>query len=60
MTCSCNAVPTALLNPATIARAGDGIDVTWESPQRRVAPGQSVVFYDPSDQFVYGGGLAAG
>ena len=28
-------------------------------PQRRVAPGQSVVFYDSTDPFVLGGGLAA-
>ena len=47
-------------------RAGDarrpasgGVDVRWQEPQRRVAPGQSVVFYDPADRFVLGGGLAA-
>jgi tRNA-specific 2-thiouridylase len=32
--------------------------VTWPSPQRRIAPGQSVVFYDASDQRVLGGGTA--
>ena len=44
--CSAHGVP----QPATIVPAGGGIDVTWTTPQRRVAPGQSVVFYDPSDQ----------
>jgi len=27
--------------------------------QRRIAPGQSVVCYDPSNSFVLGGGIAA-
>jgi tRNA-uridine 2-sulfurtransferase len=35
------------------------VDVAWDSPQRRVAPGQSVVFYDVADRVVLGGGLAA-
>ena len=52
--CSAHGAP----HPATIAPAHGGIDVTWTVPQRRVAPGQSVVFYDPSDRIVYGGGLA--
>ena len=46
---------------ATIVRDGsDGarLVVRWESPQRRVAPGQSVVFYDESDEIVRGGGIA--
>ncbi|CAN5490652.1 tRNA 2-thiouridine(34) synthase MnmA [soil metagenome] len=40
--------------------AGDGRSVTlrWLIPQRRVAPGQSVVFYDPSDDHVLGGGIS--
>lgn len=39
---------------------GDGIvRVHWETPQRRIAAGQSVVFYDMSDEFVLGGGIAA-
>ena len=37
--------------------ARDVVDVTWESQQRRIAPGQSVVFYDPSDTRVLGGGI---
>ncbi|MEQ1872915.1 MAG: tRNA 2-thiouridine(34) synthase MnmA [Ilumatobacteraceae bacterium] len=32
--------------------------ITWNSPQRRVAPGQSVVFYDVSNTYVLGGGIA--
>jgi tRNA-specific 2-thiouridylase len=43
---------------ARLTVAGDVIEVQWSTPQRRVAPGQSVVFYDPSDQFVLGGGVA--
>jgi len=35
-----------------------GDTVTWRAPQRRVAPGQSVVFFDPSDTYVLGGGIA--
>jgi tRNA-uridine 2-sulfurtransferase len=30
----------------------------WHEPQRRVAPGQTVVLYDPSDTRVLGGGIA--
>ena len=30
----------------------------WDEPQRRVAPGQSVVFYDLGDTQVLGGGIA--
>jgi tRNA-specific 2-thiouridylase len=36
----------------------DGV-VVWSQPQRRVAPGQSVVCYDRSDTFVVAGGTAA-
>ena len=35
------------------------ITVRWHDPERRVAPGQSVVAYDPTDALVLGGGLAA-
>ena len=41
-----------------VAQADDHVVVTWDSAQRRVAPGQSVVFYDPSNTYVLGGGLA--
>jgi tRNA-specific 2-thiouridylase len=37
--------------PGTVA-------VRWDAPQRRVAPGQSVVFYDAADRLVLGGGIA--
>jgi tRNA-specific 2-thiouridylase len=35
-----------------------GDTVRWRSPQRRVASGQSVVFFDTSDRYVLGGGIA--
>ena len=35
-----------------------GEGVSWEAPQRRVAPGQSVVLYALDDDRVLGGGLA--
>jgi tRNA-specific 2-thiouridylase len=38
---------------------GAGVRVRWCQPARRVAPGQSVVVYDPSDTYVLGGGVAA-
>ena len=34
-------------------------EVTWLDPQRRIAPGQSVVFYDDADRGVLGGGRVA-
>jgi tRNA-specific 2-thiouridylase len=37
----------------------DGDVVVWRAPQRRVAPGQTVVCYDRSDTFVVAGGTAA-
>jgi tRNA-specific 2-thiouridylase len=36
----------------------DGATVRWAEPQRRVAPGQSVVVYDSADELVLGGGIA--
>jgi tRNA-specific 2-thiouridylase len=33
-------------------------EVRWSALHPRVAPGQSVVLYDPSDTYVFGGGLA--
>jgi tRNA-specific 2-thiouridylase len=36
-----------------------GGTLVWREPQRRVAPGQTVVFYDPSDTFVLGGAIVA-
>jgi tRNA-uridine 2-sulfurtransferase len=52
----CSAHGRAL--PATVAAgAGNGVEVTWAEPQRRIAPGQSVVFYDRTDTRVLGGGI---
>ncbi len=39
--------------------ANGSVHVTWAAPQRRIAPGQSVVFYDTDDRCVLGGGLAS-
>ena len=42
--------------PATVrALDGDGAEVVFDSPQRAVCPGQSVVFYD--GDVVVGGGV---
>jgi tRNA-specific 2-thiouridylase len=47
--------------PATIEHVGAGVvRLTWTEPQRRVASGQSVVFYDLADRCVHGGGIARG
>ena len=48
----CSAHGTVL--PATLCDD----TVQWRRPQRRVAPGQSVVFFDPTDRYVLGGGIA--
>jgi tRNA-specific 2-thiouridylase len=32
--------------------------IEWAEPQRRIAPGQSVVFYEVSNRYVVGGGTA--
>jgi tRNA-specific 2-thiouridylase len=37
----------------------DGDVVRWVEPQRRVAPGQTVVLYDLTDRLVLGGGIAS-
>jgi tRNA-uridine 2-sulfurtransferase len=59
--CSAHGEPAA----ATVAPLGeDGVTITWDSPRRRVAPGQSVVLYQRLDtddgpvEVVVGGGLA--
>ena len=43
---------------AEISTFGGDVIVRWVEPQRRVAPGQSVVFYDVDDRRVLGGGSA--
>ena len=45
--------------PASLRHEGDAVVVEWVEPERRVAPGQAVVFYDASDIDVLGGGRAA-
>ncbi len=42
---------------ADLSETSDGLEVFWVSPQRRVAPGQSVVLYD--NGLVVGGGLVS-
>ena len=44
---------------AAVPAVVDGDTVRWQSPQRRVAPGQSVVLYDPADELVIAGATAA-
>ncbi len=53
--CSAHGAPAR----ARLSMAGGVALVEWVAPQRHVAPGQSVVFYDLSDQYVLGGGIAA-
>ena len=43
---------------ATASVVDGDVRLAWHSPQRRVAPGQSVVLYDLTDTFVLGGGIA--
>ena len=43
--------------PAILAVDPDGAGVHWHTPQQRVAPGQSIVFYDGPE--VLGGAIAA-
>jgi tRNA-specific 2-thiouridylase len=45
---------------ATIEPAGPTVRVEWTEPRRRIAPGQSLVFYDLDDRCVLGGALASG
>jgi len=45
----------AAIAVAAVSPVDDGIEVKWERPTRRVAPGQSVVLYD--DELVLGGGI---
>ena len=40
-----------------VAIDGDELTIRWSRPHRRIAPGQTVVFYDASDTMVLGGGI---
>ena len=42
---------------ARVEEHGNGHRIVWSRPTRRIAPGQTVVFYDGTDTFVLGGGI---
>ena len=44
---------------AVLRLQGDTATLQWLRPQRRVSPGQTVVFYDAADTVVLGGGIAS-
>jgi tRNA-uridine 2-sulfurtransferase len=46
------------VHAATLTGHATGVTVAWRDRQRAIAPGQSVVFYDPTDTYVLGGGIA--
>ncbi len=53
------ATAAATIEPSASGTAGGAASrVNWHTAQRRVAPGQSVVFYDATDAYVLGGGIA--
>ena len=52
--CSAHGTPA----PAWCEPADGSISLRWHDPQRRVAPGQSVVLYDLADRCVLGGATA--
>ena len=45
---------------ATLRANGGDVQLEWCDPHMRVSPGQSVVFYDPTDTYVVGGGIVTG
>jgi len=53
----CSAHGRAMPATVTAEAAADSIVVRWDEPQRRIAPGQSVVTYDPTNTRVLGGGI---
>ena len=57
--CSCSAAPTARRSRRRSRWSMLRSTSSWDRPQRRVAPGQSVVFYDRTDRYVLGGGICA-
>jgi tRNA-specific 2-thiouridylase len=44
---------------ATLRSDSTGYFLEWHRPQRRIAPGQSVVWFDPTDSYVLGGGIVS-
>ncbi len=55
--CSAHGEARAATLHAVDAAAGT-LEVAWDAPQRRVAPGQAVVCYDPEGRWVLGAGVA--
>jgi len=55
--CSAHGEPRPVV-VSTVAGAGDVV-LTWQRPEPAVAPGQSVVLYSDSDEYVIGGGRVA-
>ena len=55
--CSAHGEPRPAVIRSTDGPGGVIIDVQWSEPQRRIAPGQSVVFYNTADTTVLGGGI---
>lgn len=53
----CSAHGTPRRATVCLAKELSAVSVTWASPERRVAPGQSIVLYDLADERVLGGGL---
>ena len=45
--------------PATLQIIEGRLHLNWFEPHLRVSPGQSVVFYDPTDTYVVGGGIVS-
>ena len=54
----CSAHGTAHAATLEVRDEGGSVEVRWDTPQRVVSPGQSVVFYDAEDRVVLGGGTA--
>jgi len=54
--CSAHSAPRAA-RLEVLDDAAASVRVRWASPERRVAPGQSVAFYDSTDTRVLGGGI---
>ena len=54
----CSAHGTAHAATLEVGDGGSSVEVRWDTPQRVVSPGQSVVFYDAEDRVVLGGGTA--
>jgi tRNA-uridine 2-sulfurtransferase len=54
------AMPATLTGPidTDAGESPGGAAIHWHVAQRRVAPGQSVVFYDAANRYVLGGGIA--